>query len=175
MLPLVTASLLGAFVLVATRSISPGDARRAVDLDVVITIAAAFALAAAIEVSGLGEAIADWILDVAAPTGQIAILAAVVLLTIVLKEIITNKAALLLILPIAFSLAAATGGNPRAYAVAVAVAAALSFLTPIGYPTNTMVYGPGGYRFTDYLRLGVPLTVVAFIGIVVIVPLVWPL
>ena len=174
-LPLVTASLLGAFVLVATRSISPGDARRAVDLDVVITIAAAFALAAAIEVSGLGEAIADWILDVAAPTGQIAILAAVVLLTIVLKEIITNKAALLLILPIAFSLAAATGGNPRAYAVAVAVAAALSFLTPIGYPTNTMVYGPGGYRFTDYLRLGVPLTVVAFIGIVVIVPLVWPL
>jgi di/tricarboxylate transporter len=174
-LPLVTAALLGAFVLVATRSISPGEARRAVDLDVVITIAAAFSLAAAIEVSGLGEAIAEWILDVAAPTGQVAILAAVVLLTIVLKEIITNKAALLLILPIAFSIAAATGGNPRAYAIAVAVAAALSFLTPIGYPTNTMVYGPGGYRFTDYLRLGVPLTVVAFIGIVVIVPLVWPL
>ena len=102
------------------------------------------------------------------------VLAVIVLLTVVLKEIITNKGAVLLITPIAFSIAEATGGNPRAYAVAIAVAAALSFLTPIGYQTNTMVYGPGGYRYADYLRLGLPLTLIAVAGIVIIVPVVWP-
>jgi len=173
-LPLVTAALLGVLVLVAIRSITPTEARHAVDLDVVVTIAAAFGLASAIVVSGLGASIAGWLFDVAAPSGQRAILAVIVLLTVVLKEIITNKAAVLLITPIAFSIAEATGGNPRAYAVAIAVAAALSFLTPIGYQTNTMVYGPGGYRYADYLRLGVPLTLIAITGIILIVPAVWP-
>jgi di/tricarboxylate transporter len=173
-LPLVTAALLGVLVLVIIRAITPTEARHAVDLDVVVTIAAAFGLASSIVVSGLGASIAGWLFDVAAPSGQRAILAMIVLLTVVLKEIITNKAAVLLITPIAFSIAEATGGNPRAYAVAIAVAAALSFLTPIGYQTNTMVYGPGGYRYADYLRLGVPLTLIAITGIILIVPAVWP-
>jgi di/tricarboxylate transporter len=174
-MPLVTAALLGALVLVVFGAVTPAEARRSIDLDVVVTIAAAFGLAAAIEVSGLGNVLADRIIGVAAPFGQVALLAAIVLVTIVLKEIITNKAAVLLLTPIAFSIAAATGGNPRGYAIAIAVAAALAFLTPIGYPTNTMVYGPGGYRFTDYLRLGIPLTVITFVGILAIVPLKWPL
>ena len=139
-----------------------------------MTIAAAFALAAAIGVSGLGVAIADQIFAIA-PGGQLSILVVIVLLTVVFKEVVTNKGAVLLLTPIAFSVAATTGGNPRAYAIAIAVAAALSFLTPIGYQTNTMVYGPGGYRFTDYLRMGIPLTLIAVVGIVAIVPLVWPL
>ena len=172
---LATAALLGALVLVVGRAVTPGEARRSIDLDVVVTIAAAFGLAAAIEVSGLGALLAEWIIDIASPFGQVAILAAVVLVTIVLKEIITNKGAVLLLTPIAFSIAAATGGNPRGYAIAIAVASALAFLTPIGFQTNTMVYGPGGYRFTDYLRLGLPLTVIAFAGIITIVPLRWPL
>jgi di/tricarboxylate transporter len=172
---LVTASLLGALVLVVGRAITPGEARRSVDLDVVVTIAAAFGLAAAIEVSGLGAHLAEWIVDIAAPFGQVAILAAVVLVTIILKEVITNKGSVLLLTPIAFSIAATTGGNPRGYAIAIAVASALAFLTPIGYQTNTMVYGPGGYRFTDYARLGLPLTIIAFAGIIMIVPLRWPL
>ncbi len=173
--PLVTAALLGALILVLGGAVTPGEARRSINLDVVVTIAAAFGLAAAIDVSGLGSQLAAWIIDIAAPFGQVAILAAVVVATIVLKEIITNKGSVLLLTPIAFSIAAATGGNPRSYAIAIAVASALAFLTPIGYQTNTMVYGPGGYRFTDYLRLGLPLTVIAFIGIIVIVPLKWPL
>jgi di/tricarboxylate transporter len=174
-MPLVTVSLLGAVILVIGGAVTPGEAQRSVDLDVVITIAAAFGLAAAIEVSGLGDQLAGWIIDIAAPFGQVAILAAIVLVTIILKEIITNKGSVLLLTPIAFSIAAATGGNPRGYAIAIAVASALAFLTPIGYQTNTMVYGPGGYRFTDYLRLGLPLTAIAFVGIIAIVPLRWPL
>ena len=126
-LPLVTAALLGVLILVATQSITPNEARHAVDLDVVVTIAAAFGLAAAIVASGLGAAIADQLFDVAAPSGQRAILAMIVLLTVVLKAIITNKAAVLLITPIAFSIAEATGGNPRVLAL---------FLLPT--PTNRL-------------------------------------
>jgi len=175
LLPLVAAALLGALILVASRTITAGDALRAVDVDVIVTIAAAFGLAAAIETSGLGMTVAHGVIRAAEPFGDVAILGAVVLLTLVLKEIITQKAAVLLMMPIAFSVAAEAGSNVRAHALAVAVAGALAYLTPIGAPTNTMVYGPGGYRFGDYLRLGVPLTVVAFVGILVFVPLHWPL
>ncbi|MEN8240273.1 MAG: SLC13 family permease, partial [Actinomycetota bacterium] len=174
-MPLVTASLLGALILVVARVVTPGEARRSINLDVVVTIAAAFGIASAIEASGLGAQLAEWLIDIAAPFGQVSILAAIVAVTMVLKEVITNKGSVLLLTPVAFSVAAATGGNPRGYAIAIAVASALSFLTPIGYQTNTMVYGPGGYRFSDYLRLGIPLTLVAAIGIIGIVPLKWPL
>ena len=174
-MPLVTAALLGALVLVVGRALSAGEARRSVDLDVVVTIGAAFGLAAAIDVSGLGSHIADWVIDLAAPFGPVAVLAAIVLATIVLNEMVTNKGSVLLLTPIAFSIASVTGGNPRGYAIAIAVAAALAFLTPIGYQTNTMVYGPGGYRFGDYSRLGLPLTIISFVGIIAIVPLRWPL
>ncbi|MCL1598046.1 MAG: SLC13 family permease [Actinomycetia bacterium] len=174
-MPLVTAALLAALILVVGGAVTSGEARRSINLDIIVTIAAAFGLAAAMEVSGLGSYLADRIIDIAAPFGQVAVLAAIVFATMVLKEIITNKGSVLLLTPIAFSIAAATGGNPRGYAIAIAVASALAFLTPIGYQTNTMVYGPGGYRFTDYFRLGFPLTVISFIGIVAIVPLKWPL
>ncbi len=175
LLPLMTAALTGALILVVGGAVRPGEARRAVDLDVVVTIAAAFGLAAAIDVSGLGSTLADGIIGFAEPFGEVAVLGAIVLITIVLKEVITNKGSVLLLTPVAFSVAISTGGEPRGYAIAIAVASALAFLTPIGYQTNTMVYGPGGYRFSDYLRLGLPLTVIAFIGILVIVPLKWTL
>jgi di/tricarboxylate transporter len=175
LLHLVTAALTGALILVVGGAVRPGEARRAVDLDVVVTVAAAFGLAAAIDISGLGTTLADGIIGLAEPFGEVAVLGAIVLITIVLKEVITNKGSVLLLTPVAFSVATSTGGDPRGYAIAIAVASALAFLTPIGYQTNTMVYGPGGYRFSDYLRLGLPLTAIAFIGILVIVPLKWAL
>ena len=175
LLPLVTAALAGVAVLVISGTVSPTDARRSVDLDVIITIAAAFALAQAMEVSGLATVLADGILALTEPIGVVAVLAALVILTMVLKELITNKAAILLLVPIGFSIAAELGSDPRPFAIAIAVAGALSFLTPVGFPTNTMVYGPGGYRFTDYLRLGLPLTLIATVGIVALVPIIWPL
>ncbi|MCP4968118.1 MAG: SLC13 family permease, partial [bacterium] len=173
--PLVTAALAGAAILVVTGIMSPTDARRAVNLDVVITIAAAFSIAQAMEVTGLAAVVAAGVVDLTEPIGVVAVLAAVVLMTMVIKEFITNKAAILLLIPIGFSIAVELGSDPRPFAIAITVAGALSFLTPIGFPSNTMVYGPGGYRFTDYLRLGLPLTVIATIGIVAIVPIVWPL
>jgi di/tricarboxylate transporter len=97
-----------------------------------------------------------------------------VLATVVLTELITNNAAALLMFPIAIAAAAQAGLDPRGAAIAVAVAASASFLTPIGYQTNTMVYGPGGYHFSDYARLGAPLTIVMIATIVFAVPLFWP-
>jgi di/tricarboxylate transporter len=99
----------------------------------------------------------------------------VIIATVLLKELVTNNAAALMILPLALAAATELGLNPRAFALGVAIAAATPFLTPIGYQTNLMVYGPGGYRFTDYLRLGVPLTLIVVTVLLIGLPLAWPL
>ena len=98
----------------------------------------------------------------------------VVLATIALTEMVTNNAAALLMLPIGLTIAAQTSLDPRGVAIAIAVSASASFLTPIGYQTNTMVYGPGGYRFGDYSRLGLPLTITTVVLVVTLTPLLWP-
>jgi len=96
------------------------------------------------------------------------VLLGIVLATSLVTEIVTNNAAAALVFPIAFATALKTGQDPRLYALVVAVMASTSFLTPIGYQTNTMVYGPGGYRFTDYARLGAPLTLVVMVVILLV-------
>ena len=173
-LPMVTAALLGGAALVVFGVVSPREAKASVDLDVIVTIGSAFGLAAAMEASGLAATIADGLVKGLGTLGPAGLLAGVVLTTVLLKELITNKAAVLLVFPIAIATADSFGINPRGFALAVAVAAATSFLTPIGYQTNMMVYGPGGYRFTDYLRLGIPLTVAVVAVILVGVPIIWP-
>lgn len=174
-LPMVTAALLGGAALVVLGVVSPREAKAAVDLDVIVTIGSAFGLAAAMESSGLAATLATGLVDGLGPWGPTGLLAGVVVATVLLKELITNKAAVLLIFPIAIATAQSAGVNPRGFALAVAVAAATSFLTPIGFPTNMMVYGPGGYRFTDYLRLGLPLTLAVIAVILVGVPIFWPI
>ncbi len=173
--PLVTAALLGAAAFVATRTVTPSDARAAVDFDVIITIAAAFGVAAGLQSSGLADIAARGLIDSLGSLGGVGALAGVVIATVLLKELITNNAAALMILPLALATAVELGLNPRTFALGVAVAAATPFLTPIGYQTNLMVYGPGGYRFTDYLRLGIPLTLIVIIVLMVGLPILWPL
>ncbi len=99
----------------------------------------------------------------------------IVLTTVLLISIITNNAAAVLVFPIAMSTAADLNLDPRPFAIAVAMAASASFLTPVAYQTNIMVYGPGGYRFGDYTRLGLPLTAIVVTVTVLFVPLMWPL
>ncbi len=173
-LALITAVLLAALGMVLAQVLSPTEARQAVNLDVIIAIAAAFGLAAAIAASGLADAVAARTVDLFEPLGTAGVLLGIVLATTVLKELVTTNAAALLMFPIAITSALAVGADPRGYAIAVAVAASKSFLTPIGYQTNTMVYGPGGYRYFDYMRLGIPLTVIVMTLIIVIVPIAWP-
>jgi len=168
------ASLAGAVILVLTGVLTPSEARGAVDLDVVILIASAFGVAAAVESSGLAEVVAGGVVDVFGSLGPRGILFGVVAATVVLTGLVSNSAAALLMFPVAVGAAVANGLEPRGFAIAVAVAASADFLTPIGYQTNTMVYGPGGYRFSDYARLGAPLTVIVMAFTVGLVPVIWP-
>ena len=154
LMPILHLSLLGAFALVATGVLTPWDARRAVDLNVVIVIAAAFGLGAAMESSGLAAFLASALVSALGGFGTVGVLVGLIVATILLLSLITNNAAAVLMFPIAVSAASSLGVATRPFALAVAVAASASFLTPIAYQTNLMVYGPGGYRFSDYARLG---------------------
>ncbi|MDH4169397.1 MAG: SLC13 family permease [Acidimicrobiia bacterium] len=159
------ATVLAAGVLVLARVLSPREARDAVDLNVVLMIGGAFGLGAAVQSSGLAETIADGLLDATSSFGDFGVVLGLLLSTMILTELVTNTAAAALVFPTAVTVAADSGIDVRITLIGVAVAASCSFLTPIGYQTNTMVYGPGGYRFTDYLRLGVPLSIIVIIGV----------
>ncbi len=173
--PILHASLAGAVLLVVARVIPPAEARASINLDVLVLIAASFGIGAAIESSGLAALLGTAIVEGVGPFGALGVLLALTLATTALTELITNNAAAVLLFPVAMAAAAATGANPRAFAMAVAVAASVSLLTPIGYQTNTMVYGPGGYRFGDYARLGLPVTVFVVLAVMFFVPIFWPL
>jgi di/tricarboxylate transporter len=151
-------TLLAAGTVIALRAVSPVQARRSVDLDVLVMIAASFGLGAAVAASGLAESLAGGITDALGSHGELGLVVAVLLATMAVTELVTNNAAAVLMFPIAMATAAAAGFDPRPFAMTVAVGASASFLTPIGYQTNTMVYGMGGYRFTDFVRAGAPLT-----------------
>ena len=175
LLPVLQAALIGVAVLVMSRLLTVVEARNAVDLDVIIVIAASFALGTAIEKSGLATGLAQGIVAVFGTLGPSVVLVGVILATVVLTELITNNAAAALMFPIGLAAAHQVGVDPRAFAIAIAVSASNSFLTPIGYQTNTMVYGPGGYRFGDYIRLGLPLTIAMIVVTAVTVSIRWRL
>jgi di/tricarboxylate transporter len=168
-------SLLAAVAIVALGVLTPNQARNAVDLNVIVLIAASFGLGAALQQSGLAESLASGLISVFDPFGDLGLLLGVLLATIILTEMITNNAAAVLMFPIAFATAAQAGLEPRGFAFAIAIGASASFLSPIGYQTNTMVYGMGGYRFMDFARLGFPLTIVVIVLAAVFIPLSWPL
>jgi di/tricarboxylate transporter len=174
LMPILQASLLGAVLLVLARVLSPWEAKASVDLDVILVIAASFGIGAAIESSGLAAVLGGGIVDAFRGWGPLGVLLAVTVATIMLTELITNNAAAVLLFPIAIAAAGGVGADPRPFAIAVTIAASASFLTPIGYQTNTMVYGLGGYRFTDFITLGLPLTLLVTVAIMVFVPTFWP-
>jgi len=169
--PILQATLVGAILLVAMRVLNMAEARRAIDMDVIVLIAASFGLGRALEVTGLATMVATGIMAPFEAFGGGGALLGLLLATIALTELITNNAAVVLMFPVAMVVAETHALDPRASALAVAIAASASFLTPIGYQTNTMVFGPGGYRFGDYIRLGLPLTVLLVVVLIFGFPL----
>ncbi len=172
-MPILHAALLADLAILAFGVLTPSQARNAVNLDVVLLVAGSFGLAAAMEQSGLAQQIAMGLVDWLDPLGVTGVLVGIILATLLLTESVSNAAAAVVVFPIAFAAATELGVDPRGFAIAVAVAASASFLTPIGYQTNMMVYGPGGYRYSDYSRLGAPLTLITIIVTVVAVQAVW--
>ena len=138
-----------------------------------LVIACAFGLGAAIQKVGLATIIADGAMGIAGPNPMV-LLAIIYIATVLLTETITNNAAAIVMFPIAVSTAVSAGLDVTPFAVAVMIAASASFITPIGYQTNLMVQGPGGYRFGDYARLGFPLSILVACTSVALIPIIWP-
>lgn len=172
-LSLLEAALVAAGLMVMTRCIQTATARRSVDWQVLIVIAASLALGQALQHTGAATNIAHMVLRFVGDDPWIA-LAVVHLLTALMTEVITNNAAAVLMFPIALAAADNLGVNFIPFAISIMVAASASFATPIGYQTNLMVYGPGGYHFADYLRIGLPLNLLVWGMTVFIAPKIWP-
>jgi solute carrier family 13 (sodium-dependent dicarboxylate transporter), member 2/3/5 len=173
-LPMMVSALFGCIVLVGTRCLSIEDACSAIDWKVVFLLAGMLPLGLAMEKSGAAALLADAALAVARPLGPIAVVAMLYLLAAVLTEFMSNNATAVLLAPLALALAKALEIDPRPLLMAVCFAASTSFCTPVGYQTNAMVQGPGGYRFNDYLRIGLPLNILFFILSVWFIPQFWP-
>lgn len=172
LLSILEASLLACGAMLVTGCITASKARRYVDLPVLVVIAASFALGTAMTVSGAASHIAGLLLISPDMSPWLAV-ALLYLMTVFFTELITNNAAAVLMFPIALALSEQLGVSCLPLVVAVMFAASASFLTPLGYQTNLMVYGPGRYRFQDYLRIGLPMSVLAAVVVVGLVPLVW--
>ncbi|MDX1509757.1 MAG: SLC13 family permease [Nitriliruptorales bacterium] len=173
LLPLLHSILAAVVVLLLTRTITVEQARRAIDLDILLIIAGAIGLGAAVAETGLATELATIVTALAGDSGLVVALLLIVLATMALTELVTNVAAAALMVPVAVDVAATIGADSRGLAVAVAIAASSSFLTPVGYQTNTIVYGLGGYRFGDWWRLGAPITLAVIVVTLVVVPAVW--
>jgi di/tricarboxylate transporter len=174
-LPILESSILAALLVLATGSLTVRQARDAIDIYLVVLIAAAFGLGAAVQQSGLAEAGAGLITGLMEPLGPIGALAGVIVATMIVTELVSNNAAAVLMFPVAVATALGLGADPRPFIIAVTLSASLSFLSPVGYQTNMMVYALGGYRFTDFARIGAPLTVLCLVLQLVMIPLVFPL
>ncbi len=163
-------------LMILTRCISPAVARQSIDWQTLITIGAAFGLGRALEESGAAHLVAGGIVNSAGVLGPVAVLALIYILTSAFTESVTNNAAAAIMLPFVVALAMQPGFDvsPRPFAIAIAFAASASFVTPIGYQTNLMVYGPGGYRFTDFIRVGLPLNLILLVLATLLIPVLWP-
>ena len=168
------AALMGAFLLVASGSLTPREAREAVDWTVLIVIGAALGIGSAMQSSGAAELMGSGIVGLARPYGPHAVLASVLFACSILTVLVTNNAAVALLFPVAISVAGSLGVDPRPFVIAVTVAASMSFATPLGYQTNLMVYGPGGYRFGDFVKVGLPLQLLMGVAAVLLIPIFWP-
>lgn len=174
-LPISVVTLGGACVMLLTRCLRFRGALRSLDSSVLLMIAGALPLGLAMEKTGMAELLARTILGVASNLGPVALIGALYLVTSILTAFLSNTATAVLLAPIVLKMAAETGLNPKPMLVAVTFGASASFFTPIGYQTNLIVMGPGGYLFRDYLKIGLALTLIMWLAATIMIPFFWPL
>ncbi len=167
------AAALAAAVLMITRCITPSQAMRSVDMQVLLVIIAAFGIGNAMQKTGAAEFIARQAVGLVAGNPWL-VLSMLYLTTSILTEMVTNNAAALILFPIAMAMAGQMDVNFTPFVFAIMMGGSASFATPIGYQCNMMVYGPGGYRFSDFLKIGVPMNIAMWIVASILIPTVWP-
>lgn len=171
--PIVVSAIGAAMAMVVVGCLSLGEAKRSIDWSVLITIGSALGIATALDASGAAAMLAQGVAGAGASFGPVGVLGAAIAGALLLNALVSNAAAVAIMFPVAVSAAAGLGLDPRPFVVGVTLGAALSMATPI-YQTNLIVYGPGGYRFTDFTKVGVPLQILLAIVLVLLIPLVWP-
>jgi di/tricarboxylate transporter len=172
---IVVAAAAGALLMVLSGCVTTDEAYGAIEWNVLFLLAGMLALGAAMEKTGTSAMLAGWMIDGLGDYGPMVLLGAFFGATMLLTEVMSNNATVALLLPIAITTAQSIDANPRAFMFAVIFAASSSFMTPVGYQTNTMIYGPGQYRFADFMRVGAPLNLIFWVLGTLLIPWFWPL
>lgn len=173
-LPIVSAALLGAVIVVLSGCLDPGEAYESIDWSILFLIVGMLGLGKSLELTGAMDWLGGNLVTVLGGMGPYVVLAAIYLLGMLLTEVVTNNAVAIILTPIVVSIALAMDLSPRPFVVAVMFAASASFCTPIGYQTNTYVFGAGGYRFSDFPKVGLPLGAALFLVANLLIPYFWP-
>jgi di/tricarboxylate transporter len=174
-MPIMVLALFGAVLIVATHCVPLKEAYKSLDASVLVLIAATIAIGSAMDNTGTARLYADILLSVTQPLGPMFVLGAFLLLTSILTEFISNNATGVLMTHVAVAAALGMGYAPMPFVMAVLFGASACYATPIGYQTNLFIYGPGGYRFADYLKLGIPVNIIVLAIGTILIPLVWPI
>ncbi|MFO7448410.1 MAG: SLC13 family permease [Ignavibacteriaceae bacterium] len=173
-LPIVVSAVLGGILLILTGCISLEQAYRAIDWKIIILLAGSLSLGVALEKTGGAKLISDYVIGMVGPMGPTAILSAFYLLTLVLTEAMSNNATAALVTPIAIVTANSLGVDPMPFLVAVAFAASLAFMSPVGYQTHLLIYNPGRYKVIDFIKAGTPLDILFWLMATFLIPLFFP-
>lgn len=174
LLPIVVAAITGAALMILTKCLSLEEAYDAIEWKIIFLLAGVLTLGIALENTGMAAFLGDMLVNTVGRLGPWAMLSVLYLLTSLLTEIMSNNATAVLLVPVAIAGANSLGVDSRPFLFAIAFAASASFMTPVGYQTNTMIYAAGQYRFADFLRVGTPLNVMFWILATLLIPLFWP-
>ena len=169
LLPMIAAAGIAVILVIATRTLSSFEIRQSIDFRVLVIIASAFGIAEGLRNSGVAEFIAQAIVYLGHSYGSIGVVAGIFLVTSLLTNFMTNNATAAIVFPITFAAAQQINADPRPFIIALAIAASASFATPISYQTNLMVYGPGGYTFKDFFKIGFPMQIFVMVIAVILI------
>ncbi|MGB8510299.1 MAG: SLC13 family permease [Pyrinomonadaceae bacterium] len=175
LLPIVTAATAGCAVLMLTGCLRPREVYQAIDLSLVFLLAGSLALGVALDKTGVTDVLAAWLTGLTGVTGPFVVMAGFFFVSVIVSELMSNSGTVALLGPVAISVATKMGVNPMALLAAVTFGASAAFAMPIGYQTSLMIYGPGGYRFRDFVKMGVALDLILAVLALLLIPYFWPL
>jgi di/tricarboxylate transporter len=174
LVPIAISALVGIVLMIVTRCLTMEEAYRAIEWKAVFLIAGMLPLGIAMEQTGAASFLAEGMVSLVGGLGPLAVLAGLFILAALASQVMPNPAVAVLLAPIALNTARDLGISPYPFMMAVAISASAAFLSPVGHSANVLVMGPGGYRFADYTKVGIPLTLVVLLVVLVAVPIIWP-